>query len=185
MNKYFDMINNLDISILKFLNSFNFGMINELMKCASNKYFWIPFYLFFIYKIYKLKRNQFVLIMILICLLILSCDQISSHLIKNVVQRLRPCENVELNGVLKNIGQYHGQYGFLSSHASNTFGLAAFLNGINKKKSKKKYVYLWASIIGLSRCILGVHYPSDVLCGGILGICIGKSFSKLFKVTSK
>ena len=123
--------------------------------------------------------------MILIFFLILSCDQIASHVVKNFVQRLRPCENIELNSMLKNIGQYHGQYGFVSSHASNTFGLVAFLNGINKKKSKKKYMYLWASIIGLSRCILGVHYPSDVLCGGILGICIGKSFSKLFKVTSK
>ena len=185
MNKYFDMINNLDISILKFLNSFNFGMINEVMKYASNKYFWIPFYLFIIYKIYKWEKHNFILIMVLICFLILSCDQISSHIIKNVVQRLRPCENVELNAVLKNIGQYHGQYGFLSSHASNTFGLAAFLNGINTKKSKVKHMYLWASIIGLSRCVLGVHYPSDVLCGGILGLCLGKSFSKLSKIIPK
>ena len=53
------------------------------------------------------------------------------------------------------------------------------------KKSKVKYMYIWASVIGLSRCILGVHYPSDVLCGGILGVYLGKSFSKLSKLLSK
>lgn len=62
---------------------------------------------------------------------------------------------------------------FVSSHAANTLGAAAFLSYIIKNKRITIYLFTWAFIVCYSRIYLGVHYLGDVICGGILGAAIG------------
>lgn len=66
-----------------------------------------------------------------------------------------------------------GRYGFVSSHAANTFGVAAFLSLEMRNRKMAMFLFLWAIIVSYSRIYLGVHYFGDVVCGGILGIIIG------------
>jgi undecaprenyl-diphosphatase len=64
-------------------------------------------------------------------------------------------------------------YGFVSSHAANSFALASFTILIIRNKYYSVFIILWASLVSYSRIYLGVHYPGDILGGAILGIVLG------------
>lgn len=101
-------------------------------------------------------------------LLITISDQLSSNLIKGLVERVRPChvlENVRMLVSCKN------SYSFPSSHAVNNFALAVFMLRLFPKY---KWILLTvATLVALSRPYIGVHYPSDIAAGAILGSAIG------------
>jgi undecaprenyl-diphosphatase len=68
-----------------------------------------------------------------------------------------------------------GQYGFVSSHSANAFGLATFLIlFLPKKYNWLKWILgFWAILVAYSRIYNGVHYPSDVIVAGFIGILLG------------
>jgi undecaprenyl-diphosphatase len=66
-----------------------------------------------------------------------------------------------------------GLYGFVSSHAANTFAIATFLSLVFRHLPTTVSLLVWASIVGFSRIYLGVHFPLDVLCGGAVGVAVG------------
>lgn len=121
-------------------------------------------------------------ILIFVGIVILACDQTASHLIKNLVLRLRPSHEPALVGLihLSKAGP-GGLYGFVSSHAANALGLATFLAMTldNRFKWLKYWLFLWAALVCYSRIYNGVHYPGDVLGGAILGTLIGWGIAKL------
>lgn len=149
----------------------------------SERSYWIPLYLFLLYILYKtfgLKKT--ILVLVLTLLMIGATDQIT-NLFKDGFQRLRPCFTKEFEGTMRGVGcERRGQYGFTSAHASNHFALAIFLGLIFRSKYKWMiYVLLvWAAFISYSRIYLGVHFPLDIICGGIMGVILGWLFHKLF-----
>ena len=58
-----------------------------------------------------------------------------------------------------------GRYGFPSTHTSVSFAGASLLSS--------RIFYLWASLIALSRIVLGVHYIHDIIGGLLLGVLLG------------
>ena len=78
-------------------------------------------------------------------------------------------------------------YGFISSHAANTFALAMFLGLMFKDKIKYfgLAIFLWAAFVSFSRIYNGVHYPADIACGAILGMGIGIMVFKIIQFTEK
>lgn len=103
-----------------------------------------------------------------LALAVLISDQTSSHLIKDWVGRIRPCN--ALDGVLTPAGK-SGAYSFPSSHAAN-MGSSMFLLSM----AFRAYTWLFILIgllVGLSRVYLGLHYPSDTLGGYALGMLVG------------
>lgn len=102
-------------------------------------------------------------------------DKISVYLFKDIFTRLRPCHNNSLVDLIHLVGSCGGKYGFVSSHAANTFALAVF-SGLMLKKHYPRLILwaiIWASVVSYSRIYLGVHYPGDILVGAILGISLG------------
>jgi undecaprenyl-diphosphatase len=150
--------------------------------------FWIPLYLL-LFTLTALKYKwKTVYIGLFLGLLFLIGDRSSVMLFKDVFERLRPCHNPELMNLVHTInGRCGGQFGFLSSHATNSFALA-FFSGLLLKKHYKYtmgLMLLWAALVSYSRVYVGVHYPGDILCGAILGSVVGILVFILMKYTNK
>ncbi len=171
-----EYLNSIDTQLFLFLNGKHNAFFDFIMYWFSDKWIWLPMYLliaFFIVKQYKMKG---VVLLLLVSVVIALCDQTASHLIKNAVQRLRPSHEPTLTGLvhLSKAGA-GGTYGFVSSHAANSFGLATFLYFAldNRFKLLKYWLFIWAVLVSYSRIYNGVHYPGDVIVAAILGILIG------------
>ncbi|NPA44112.1 MAG: phosphatase PAP2 family protein, partial [Chlorobi bacterium] len=165
------------------LNSIHNSFLDAIMQFASAKYTWIPLYLvviFFIFKKFKLKKG--LIVFILTILAITLADQTSVHLFKNVFQRLRPCFNEDIKNIVYTISLPGGHYGFVSSHAANSFAFAVFSSLFFQNKNYTIFILIWAFFVSYSRIYLGVHYPLDILGGAILGSFIS---ILLFNVSKK
>jgi len=143
------------------------------MVLVSNKFFWIPFYLFILIKTYQKRNTELLKIIVFTVFLVLISDQ-GSVAIKNFVKRPRPCHyNNPPHEVIvvKNCG---GAFGFVSSHASNSAAFAFFFGLILYENMLIVIaLILYTLIVGYSRIYLGVHFPFDIIGGYIYGAISG------------
>ncbi len=168
-------LKNWDTQLFLFLNSKHNSFFDVVMFWASHRYFWIPLYLFFFFLVIKYYGKQVWLVVLAAILLIVLSDQISVHAFKFVFLRYRPCHNLILQSQVHLNDGCGGMYGFISSHAANTFALAMFLFLLLRDKLKHIgwFMFPWAAFVSYSRIYNGVHYPADVACGAIVGMGIG------------
>ena len=181
-----DFLNKLDTQLFIFFNSINSPFWDKIMWWISGSKSWIPLYLIIIiYIIYKFRWKA-VITLVIIAILITLSDQISVRLFKDVFQRLRPCHNPALQDIVHLVhNKCGGKYGFVSSHAANTFAIAIFLSRLFKYKYFSIFIILWAAVVSYSRIYLGVHYPFDILGGAILGSVSGWLFYLLHEFSQK
>jgi undecaprenyl-diphosphatase len=178
-------IKDIDTQLFLFLNSKHNDFFDGVMYWSSHKYFWIPLYVFFFYLAYRQVGKRVWLVALAAVFLILLSDQLSVHAFKNVFMRLRPCyDPLIASQVYLLNGHCGGSYGFISSHAANTFALAAFLSLFFRGKIKNFgfFVFMWAALVAYSRIYSGVHYPGDVIVGALLGMGIGITTYKLYEL---
>ncbi len=109
-----------------------------------------------------------------VIILIIITDQTGGHIIKDLFQRIRPCN--ALADVITPLG-CTGSYSFPSNHAFNNFAAATFYCRLFPKL--KWILFITASLIAISRVYLGLHYPSDILGGALLGIVFGYLFTEI------
>lgn len=178
------MIQHLDQQLFLFLNSIHSPFWDGFMYAVSGRVIWIPLYLaILIYLGFRYKRKFLIIIPFIILAITLS-DQFSVQLFKNIFHRLRPCHEPSLAGMIHLVkGECGGLYGFVSSHAANSFNVAFLSLMFIRKKWYTSGIIIWATIICYSRIYLGVHYPGDVICGAILGALIGWGVYKLYELT--
>jgi undecaprenyl-diphosphatase len=132
---------------------------------------WIPLYVLLLYLIYRLDSKNILWILGGVMLTILLADQVSSGLMKPYFERLRPCHDPRWEGMMHIYGRCGGLYGFVSSHAANTFGLATFLTlKLGKKQKAIACLFLYALVVSYTRIYLGVHYPLDLFFGALVGV---------------
>lgn len=150
---------------------------------------WIPLYVFFLVLLQRRWGWRGLAWAVpVIGLMVLCTDTGSVVLFKNTVQRLRPSHAADLQGLVHLVRDENGQlftggaFGFVSSHASNHFGIASFMVGIlqNRPRWALPLLFGWAGLIAFSRVYLGVHYPGDVIVGGIYGAFVGLLAYRLF-----
>lgn len=177
-----EWLDQLDKSLFLFLNGINSPFWDVVMFNISKKFIWIPFYALLLALLIKEYKWKSLLLLVMVALTITLSDQSSVHLFKNVFERLRPCHQPELMGLVHTVnGKCGGQFGFVSSHAANSFALAGFFFMLLRTKLPfiSWFLVAWAAIVAYSRVYLGVHFPGDILVGAILGFGLGLAMGKM------
>ena len=180
-----ETLSNIDTDLFLFLNGLHTSWLDKVMIAVTQMWVWVPLYLLLIYWTVKQYGKRCWWIFLAVGIVVLCSDQLSAHVCKPLFQRLRPCYNADLQDLIYlPKGMAGGRYGFVSSHAANTFAVAAFLTPALRKDRNWMGImlYFWAFISSYSRIYLGFHYPGDILCGALLGILIGLIFWKVFQL---
>lgn len=178
-----EFLKDIDTQLFLFLNGLHTPFFDVLFEYFSGRFFWIPLYaLLFVIATLKLKWKMMYFILAVVALIFLS-DKISVYWFKEVFMRYRPCHNNDIAHLIHLVDGCGGKYGFVSSHAANTFALAAFMGIILRKHFPKMlfWMLIWAAVVSYSRIYLGVHYPADIAVGGMLGILIGYAVAFILK----
>ncbi|MCX8056049.1 MAG: phosphatase PAP2 family protein [Ignavibacteria bacterium] len=171
-----DFLYSIDVAIFRFINgTLANPLTDKLMPFITDVSNWYLVYvlLWFII-LFKGGRYRVGLAIGMILLVIVS-DQLSSSVLKSLFERPRPCK------VLENVHLLVGctdSYSFPSSHAVNNFAAAMFFTFFYKHL--KWILFSVATLMALSRIFVGVHYPSDVLGGALIGIFIGYTLAIVY-----
>lgn len=170
---------NVDLEVFKIINGLDLGILENVLVIFRNKLTWVPLYLGLIgWMIYLWKRNAWV--PVLFSVLVVTCsDFTSSKMIKESVERPRPCHTLEQIDLRVSCGS---GYSFTSSHATSHMALAVFWFQLFTSWGRHRWwLIAWAFVIGFAQIYVGVHYPLDVLSGFIVGGVIGWLVYKLYQ----
>ena len=175
-----------DKQAMIFLNNLGSSTFDPFWILVSEKWFWIPLYVIFLYFLYKnFNKKSLFYILLFVALGITASDQIA-NIFKFVFERLRPCHDPSLEGLLREV-KCGGKFGFYSAHSSNSFFVATYLTMLLGKKIKQLpyFLFVWAAIVAYSRVYLGMHFPGDIIIGAIMGILLALFFGTLAKKVIK
>ena len=164
-----DALLRMDTALFFFINNDLANPIFDwVMPFITHKENWYPFFFVIIIgMVWKGGRQGRIAVLLLIPLIVLS-DQITSSLIKPLVDRTRPCEAYQALGTVRALIGVKTSPSFPSSHAANAFAAAMFFALFYPKRQWIYFVI--AALVAFSRIYVGVHYPLDVIAGGVIGV---------------
>lgn len=170
----------LDKELFVFLNSLGSEPFDAFWLIITKQLHWTPFFIGVFYLLQrKLGWKNLGIIVLFIAVLITFTDQIT-NLIKYQFQRLRPCNDEEISGIIR-IVKSSKTFSFFSGHAANSMATTTFVFLIIRKFYKYTYLlFLFPIIFAYSRIYLGLHFPSDILTGYLFGGSFGFGFYKIY-----
>ena len=173
----------------------DFGLFTKINREWTNSFFdhvlpflreseiWLPFYLFLLVFALLNYSKQGGWWCVTLGMTAIISDLISSSIIKPWVGRLRPCMDPVISPYVRMLAKYCPENGsFTSSHACNHLSAAVFIFLTLRHTSNWwGLVFVWAFAISYAQIYVGVHYPTDIIGGFVLGGVIGFLMSLFFK----
>ena len=170
-----DFFYSIDLTVFYFINhSLSTGFFDKFFSLITNVNNWYVAYIILLGISFFKGGIKGKIAAVGVILLIVVTDQTGGHLLKELIQRVRPCN--ALSDAVTPLG-CTGSYSFPSNHAFNNFAAATFYYRLFPKL--KWALFITASLIALSRVYLGLHYPSDILGGAVLGFIFGYLFAEI------
>ena len=176
---------NLDKELFLFLNGLGSEPFDGFWEIITKQIYWSPLFIGVFYLIQKkVGWKGLGIIILFLAALITFTDQIT-NLFKYSFERLRPCNNPEFDGLMREVIT-RKSFSFFSGHASNSFATTTFVVLIIRNYYKHTYLwFLFPLIFAYSRIYLGLHYPGDILTGYVAGGIFGFGFYKLYLILGK
>ncbi|HMU43484.1 MAG TPA: phosphatase PAP2 family protein [Ignavibacteriaceae bacterium] len=177
-----DFLYSIDLSIFFFINhNLSSVFLDKFFSLITDVTKWYIAYVILLGILFRYGGKKGKIAAVAVIILILCADQLGAKLLKELFQRVRPCN--ALADVLTPLG-CTGSFSFPSNHALNNFAVAVFFHRLYP--NLKWVLFITAVLISLSRVYLGLHYPSDVIGGALIGSLIGYVFSLVInRINSK
>lgn len=177
----------IDQQILIFLNGLGTPFWDGFWLFITNQINWTPFFILLIYFLYRVLPCQIFFIALVVVVFMVAFSDQFTNFIRIIFKRLRPINDPAINSFLRTLIRPQS-YSFTSGHATTSMALMVYVVLLLKNYYKKYLLFSFFSfpfLFTYSRLYLGVHYPSDIFCGFLVGTIIGWLFHKIFKVVCK
>ncbi len=175
-----EKLNAYDRELFVYLNSLGIEQYDGFWLIITNILTWIPLYAFLLFLVLKKYPKKEALAIIATVVAALLFVLAFTEGVKEFVARLRPNNHEELKSLIR-ILKTPTNYSFFSGHASTSFSITVLVVLFLRKKLKYIYLlFLWPILFSLSRIYVGVHYPSDIVVGALVGTLIAIAFYKLY-----
>ena len=175
----------LDKELFLYLNGLGKSGWDNFWLFITSQKSWYPLYAVLLYFSYKTYGPKKTLILVVCVALLITCTDQLSNFFKYGIQRLRPCYDPELEGMVRLVKQScGGKYSYFSGHAVNSFAIAFFFTYLMGKKNRVlgAFLMVWAAMVAYSRVYIGVHFPLDIITGAAVGILFSWIFARLYIV---
>ena len=161
-----------DRLVLSWFNGSNSVFLDGWMSALTSGFAWLALYASLFYLVIKNNETMGQIMLVVGCAL--ACvglaDIMADVIVKPLVERWRPSNDPIFKYDVSVVDGYRGtSYGFFSAHAANTCSLALFFCMLVRSRVLSVALVLWSFVNCYTRMYLGLHYPSDIVCGLLWG----------------
>jgi len=167
-----ESLKQLDRDIFVYLNGLGMEKYDGLWVFVTQVSNWIPLVILFFILIFHFYKRKQALTVIVYLLVVVALTVSITAIVKDWVARPRPGEVEAFRGLIR-VLQEPSRHSFFSGHASYSFAITTYV--VLSLKSYTKWIYfsfLWPILFVMSRIYVGVHYPSDIIVGALVGATI-------------
>lgn len=178
----------MDETLLLLVNGCHNTYWDEFMWMLTYRFTWIPLYIAIAYAVMRtIGWRRGLLFVLAVGVATLLADQVGSHVIRPWAERLRPSNTANpLSAMIHLVHDYRGgAYGMPSCHAANTVGLLTIVCWQFRNRLLTSTLTLWMLSQVYSRMYLGVHYPTDLLVGAVIGFASGTLMAWAYRMIAK
>ncbi len=170
------MFYELDLALLHFFNGSQSAIFDQFILTLTNGLTWIPLYIALFIMVLKNNESMSQIFIIVGCcaLGVIFSAGLDDLVIKPLVARPRPTQDLLVKYTIDTaLGYRESNFSFFSAHAANTFTVAIYMIFLVRNRAFTIAMALWSLFNCYTRLYLGVHYPSDILCGLLFGAVVG------------
>lgn len=153
-----------------YLNSLGIEQYDFFWATVTTITTWIPLFVLFIFLFFKSYPKKHALYNVVAVVVLFFFVLTLTDLTKEIVGRLRPSNDLAINGFIRILKTAHG-YSFFSGHASSSFSITTMMFLLLRKRYNWVAIfYVWPLLFTISRIFVGVHYPVDLMVGAVVGL---------------